>query len=174
MARREEASLEERARWSASCALAVDQSKRVLQSVVIEIDGDEAEDFGARDAAACAALDADTIRSTLVESGQWTALRTRPYSKVPAPDSEPDALFVTATDTNPLAADPGAVIVGNEEVRIDNVELSFSPVWTLEPCVYSDFNAGDLDGWTDVEWNTSDSWPGTRADHRHARVDGRR
>ncbi|MDX1735551.1 MAG: NADH:ubiquinone reductase (Na(+)-transporting) subunit A, partial [Halioglobus sp.] len=61
-------------------------ARRVLQSVVIEVDGDEAETF-----ATCtpdALPDAQAIRDNLVASGQWTALRTRPYSKVPAPDAE--------------------------------------------------------------------------------------
>ncbi|MEL7400786.1 MAG: Na(+)-translocating NADH-quinone reductase subunit A, partial [Pseudomonadota bacterium] len=40
----------------------------------------------------------------------WTALRTRPYSRVPALDSKPEAIFVTAMDTNPLAANPELVI----------------------------------------------------------------
>lgn len=88
-------------------------ARRILQSVVIEVDGDEAETFPARDAAASRALDADSVRQQLVESGQWTALRTRPFSKVPAPDTTPAAIFVTAMDTHPLAADP-AVIIGEQ------------------------------------------------------------
>jgi Na+-transporting NADH:ubiquinone oxidoreductase subunit A len=87
----------------------------VLQSVVIEIDGDEAESFGAYDAAAIAGLDAATVREQLVASGQWTSLRTRPYSKVPAVDSEAAAIFVTAMDTQPLAADPAVVIAEQAE-----------------------------------------------------------
>jgi Na+-transporting NADH:ubiquinone oxidoreductase subunit A len=85
-------------------------AKRVLQSVVIELDGDEAEQFESYDAAAAAALDAQAIRSQLVVSGQWAAFRTRPYSKVPAPESNAAAIFVTAIDTNPLAGDPTVVI----------------------------------------------------------------
>jgi Na+-transporting NADH:ubiquinone oxidoreductase subunit A len=88
-------------------------AKRVLQSVVVELDGDEAEQFSAYDAAAAAALEASAIRSQLVTSGQWTAFRTRPFSKVPAPDSEAAAIFVTAIDTNPLAGDP-AVVIGEQ------------------------------------------------------------
>jgi Na+-transporting NADH:ubiquinone oxidoreductase subunit A len=84
-----------------------------LQSVVIEVNGDEAETFPARDAAASRALDADAVRQQLVESGQWTALRTRPFSKVPAPGATAAAIFVTAMDTHPLAADP-AVIIGEQ------------------------------------------------------------
>ena len=88
-------------------------ARRVLQSVVIDLEGDEAEDFGALDAAAAATLDADAIRARLIESGQWTALRTRPYSKVPAVDSGAVAIFVNAMDTQPLAPDP-AVIIGEQ------------------------------------------------------------
>ncbi|HSH74627.1 MAG TPA: NADH:ubiquinone reductase (Na(+)-transporting) subunit A, partial [Longimicrobiales bacterium] len=43
-------------------------------------------------------------------SGLWTAFRTRPFSKVPAPTSVPSGIFVTAMDTNPLAPDPDVVL----------------------------------------------------------------
>ena len=57
---------------------------------------------------------ADEVRALLIESGEWTALRTRPYSKVPAVDSHPVALFVTAMDTNPMAPVPEVVVAGRE------------------------------------------------------------
>lgn len=84
--------------------------RRVLQSVVIELDGDEAETFASYDDAGLASLTTEQIRENLLASGLWTALRTRPYSKVPAIDAEPSSLFVTAIDTHPLAADPAVVI----------------------------------------------------------------
>ncbi|MEH6589708.1 MAG: Na(+)-translocating NADH-quinone reductase subunit A [Halioglobus sp.] len=98
-------------------------AKRVLQSVVIELDGDEAESFSAYDATAAAALDANTIRSQLVASGQWTAFRTRPYSKVPSPDSQAAAIFVTAIDTNPLAGDPAVVIAEQSDAFALGLDL---------------------------------------------------
>ncbi|MFT4826045.1 MAG: Na+-transporting NADH:ubiquinone oxidoreductase subunit A [Halioglobus sp.] len=85
-------------------------AKRVLQSVVIEVEGDAYQAFGDYDAVAARALDADVVRDQLIDSGLWTALRTRPYSKVPAPESEAAGIFVTAIDTNPLAADPAIII----------------------------------------------------------------
>ncbi len=88
-------------------------ARRVLQSVVIDVDGDEAESFGSYSAAEAAGLEAAAIREQLIQSGQWTALRTRPFSKVPAIDSEAAAIFVTAMDTHPLAADP-TVIIGEQ------------------------------------------------------------
>ncbi|GHD30158.1 Na(+)-translocating NADH-quinone reductase subunit A [Parahalioglobus pacificus] len=90
-------------------------AKRVLQSVVIEVDGDDAEDFGAHSAEQARQLDAAAIRDTLVQSGQWTALRTRPFSKVPAADAEAAAIFITAIDTQPLAADPALAIAEQGE-----------------------------------------------------------
>ena len=84
--------------------------RRVLQSVVISLDGDEAETFASFSPDELGALDGQAVRDNLLASGLWTALRTRPFSKIPAPDGEARALFVTAIDTNPLAADPGVII----------------------------------------------------------------
>lgn len=85
-------------------------AQRVLESVVIDIQGDEKEVFAQYSADAIANLDREKVISNLIESGSWVAFRTRPYSKVPAIDSTPASIFVTAMDTNPLAADPALVI----------------------------------------------------------------
>lgn len=84
--------------------------RRVFQSLVIEIDGDDAVEFDKYEASQFASLTRDQVASNLQQSGMWTALRTRPYSKVPELDSKPHSIFVTAMDTNPLAADPSVVI----------------------------------------------------------------
>lgn len=84
--------------------------KRVLQSVVIDVEGDESVEFTAHDPMRLEQLSDETVRQQLIQSGLWTALRTRPFSKVPAVDAKPSSIFVTAMDTNPLAADPVVVI----------------------------------------------------------------
>ena len=85
--------------------------KRVLQSVVIDIDGPESEEtFAVFKPEELSSLSADQIESQLNDSGLWTALRTRPFSKVPALGSRPASIFVTAIDTHPLAANPEVVI----------------------------------------------------------------
>ena len=89
--------------------------QRVLQSVVIDLDGDEQETFASYSAAQLDTLDAQAVRDNLQQSGLWTALRTRPYSKVPAVDAVPSSIFVTAIDTHPLAADPALVIAEQAE-----------------------------------------------------------
>ena len=85
--------------------------RRVLQSVVIQIEGDEKREFSRFDAADLATLSHDAVQTQLLESGLWTALRTRPYSKTPVPGTVPAAIFVTAIDTNPLSADPQPLIL---------------------------------------------------------------
>lgn len=86
--------------------------KRVLLSVVIRCEGDESVSFDIADDVL--ALSRDKVKSNLVNSGLWTALRTRPFSRIPALDATPSAIFVTAMDTNPLAADPRIVIAEHE------------------------------------------------------------
>lgn len=85
-------------------------AKRVLQSVVIELEGDEEEVFAEYKEAELADLNPEQVKENLLASGLWTSLRTRPYSKVPDPDSEPHSIFVNAMDTNPLAAKPEIII----------------------------------------------------------------
>ncbi len=89
--------------------------KRVLQSVVIDLDGDEQLEFARYPADKLATLSAEQVRDNLLQSGLWTALRTRPFSKVPDPESSPSSIFVTAIDTQPLAADPQVVIAEQGE-----------------------------------------------------------
>ena len=84
--------------------------RRVLQSVVIELDGNDARTFPQFDESQIDGLGQERIRQILVASGQWNAFRTRPFSRIPAPDTSPHAVFVTAIDTNPLAADPSVII----------------------------------------------------------------
>ncbi len=98
-------------------------AKRVLQSVVIEVDGDDAEAFAQYSAEQLASLTAEQARDNLVSSGLWTALRTRPYSKVPALDSSPNSIFVTAMDTNPLAADPAVIIAEKGEDFVNGLTV---------------------------------------------------
>lgn len=97
--------------------------KRVLQSVVIDLEGDEAERFAAYQPNTLAQLGDAKVRENLQASGLWTALRTRPYSKVPAVDATPSSIFVTAMDTHPLSADPQVVIAQNPEAFINGLKV---------------------------------------------------
>jgi Na+-transporting NADH:ubiquinone oxidoreductase subunit A len=90
-------------------------ARRALQSVAIRLEGDEAESFKSWEASKLETLDPGEVRGNLIASGLWTTLRTRPFSRIPAPDASPAAIFVTAIDTNPLAIDPAFFIAGDPE-----------------------------------------------------------
>ena len=89
--------------------------RRVLQSVVVQLDGDAEEHFDAYSGEQLATLANAKVRSALLQSGLWTSFRVRPYSRIPAPDASPAALFVTAIDTNPVTAEPAAIIARDAE-----------------------------------------------------------
>jgi len=81
--------------------------RRAFLSLVIELGGSGEEYFPFCD---LDQLTAVRVAELLLKSGLWTSFRTRPYSKVPAPETRPAAIFVTAIDSNPLAADPQVII----------------------------------------------------------------
>lgn len=88
--------------------------KRKFESLAIEVAGDEAVTGETYSEGAIAALGRDKITASMLSIGLWPSLRTRPYGRVPKPGSVPQAIFVQAIDTNPLAADPSVALSGRE------------------------------------------------------------
>jgi Na+-transporting NADH:ubiquinone oxidoreductase subunit A len=83
--------------------------RRKFESIIIDLDGEDTVTF-CEPTDKPEELEPQAIRELLINSGLWTTLRTRPYGKTPAIDSEPVSLFITATETSPLAADPTVII----------------------------------------------------------------
>lgn len=94
--------------------------RRALVSVEIEVDESLAEpvDFSSVGDAATE----EGLVERLCASGLWTSFRTRPYSKVPDPESRPLAIYVTAMDTEPLCADPAVVISEQSEAFVEGLK----------------------------------------------------
>ncbi|WP_444904952.1 Na(+)-translocating NADH-quinone reductase subunit A [Microbulbifer sp. CnH-101-E] len=113
-------------------------ARRVLQSVVIGIDGDAAEQFQSYSVDKLSGLTREQVVENLVESGMWTALRTRPFSRVPALDAKPEAVFINAMDTNPLAANPEVVIAENPKAFSQGVEILSKLAETTYVCTAPD------------------------------------
>lgn len=101
---------------------------RALQSVVIELSASEREgkpapdefrsfpSFSAGMADDPSKLARDQVVALLQESGMWAALRARPHGRIPLPKAAPPhSIFVTAMDSNPLAASVDVVIAGREK-----------------------------------------------------------
>ena len=97
--------------------------RRILHSVVVELDGSDEQAFPVFDPTEVDKIDAGEVRRIMIESGQWTYLRTRPYSRIPAPGDTPSSIFVTAIDTNPLAPDPAVIIAEDAEAFVAGVKV---------------------------------------------------
>jgi Na+-transporting NADH:ubiquinone oxidoreductase subunit A len=90
--------------------------KRTLLSVVIRPDANEDTiSFSSYSPAELIDLSEQQVRENLLQSGLWTAFRTRPFSSVPTPGSTPHSIFINAMDTNPLAPDPAIVIAEHKQ-----------------------------------------------------------
>lgn len=89
--------------------------KRAFKSIVIEKDGSDEITFKSYSESELSNLDADSIKENLLESGLWTSLRVRPFSKVADPSTTPNSIFVTAMDTSPLAPSIEKVLEGKEK-----------------------------------------------------------
>lgn len=85
-------------------------AKRALRAIVVSLEGGEESGREPIAGGRVLSLTREQVREQLLEHGFWAALRSRPYGRVPSPDALPHALFVTATDTNPLAPDPRIMI----------------------------------------------------------------
>lgn len=113
--------------------------RRVFQSIVIALDGSEEEiDFGSQDPASASN---EQVREKLVNSGLWTAFRTRPFSKNPETTSSPNSIFITALDTNPLSADFDTILADKMEDFNSGVKALLNIFeGTVYICVATDSN----------------------------------
>ncbi len=89
-------------------------AKRAFHALVIDVDHDSDEVATFEHHHGKSDPSKTEIEALLLESGLWTALRTRPFSRTPTPGTTPHSIFVTAVDSHPLAPDPGVVLEGRE------------------------------------------------------------
>ena len=88
---------------SGTVAEVVRGAKRKLLEVRIQADAkQEFVDFGVKKVAS---MSAEEIKTALLAAGLWPSLVQRPYGIVANPEVKPKAIFVSAFNTAPLAAD---------------------------------------------------------------------
>lgn len=92
--------------------------RRVLDRLEIELAGEEAHAFKVPKK-----LERENVQALLLESGMWPAFRTRPFGRIPDPGAAPNDIFVTAMDTNPLAADARLIIAQHQKHFQAGLEL---------------------------------------------------
>jgi len=98
-------------------------ARRAFLSIVVELNQAERQgrtteedevSFEAYSQKEIADLSGEEVKALLIESGLWTALRARPFSRVADPAAVPHSIFVTAMDTHPLAPSVETVLRGRE------------------------------------------------------------
>ena len=105
--------------------------RRVLQSVVIEVDlEEETEEFNRYSEDELDKTTQAEIRSQLIKSGSWTAFRTRPYSKIPGVEEIPNNIFISLLDTQPLSPNPEIITNHNT----DNFNFGLKVLKRLVDC----------------------------------------
>ncbi|GGG56670.1 Na(+)-translocating NADH-quinone reductase subunit A [Pseudohongiella nitratireducens] len=99
--------------------------KRMFLSLVIDLDEDESDQvtFSKLDDDAIASAPRESLVENLVESGLWTTLRTRPFSRVPDPQSQASSIFVNLMDSNPLAMNPELVAQAHSQDLVRGVNI---------------------------------------------------
>ncbi|MCH2163895.1 MAG: Na(+)-translocating NADH-quinone reductase subunit A [Marinovum sp.] len=116
-------------------------ARRALISVEIERHADAPEplDF----ASVGDTMTRDGLAQKVAAAGLWTSFRTRPYSKVPAVDSAPAAIYVTAMESEPLS--PNAKLVIENAGGAFEAGLRAIPLLTdgkVYVCTSPDFDMG--------------------------------
>jgi len=81
-------------------------ARRRITTIVVDVEGDEGLGFDVD----AATQNEGALRHLLMKSGAWLGFRTRPFGRIPDPADRPSAIFITATDSNPLAPDPAFVL----------------------------------------------------------------
>ena len=105
--------------------------RRVLQSVVIEVEQEEEiEEFNRYSEVELDKTTSAEIRSQLIKSGSWTAFRTRPYSKIPGVEEIPNNIFISLLDTQPLSPNPEIIT----NLNTDNFNFGLKVLKRLVDC----------------------------------------
>jgi len=100
-------------------------ARRAFLSLIIDLDENETEQttFDSYSDEELVSLPREQVVENLRLSGLWTALRTRPFSKVPDPQSKPASIFINLMDSNPLAMEPELVAREHGQDLIRGINL---------------------------------------------------
>ena len=92
--------------------------RRILLSVIITVENLSDNGINYTELHSSIKSKKEFVRKCLLDSGLWTSFLTRPYSKIPFPDSNPASIFITAMDTEPLS--PNANLIINQNLDAFN------------------------------------------------------
>ena len=126
---------------SGTVAQIVRGEKRKLLEVRIKADEkQEFVDFGVKKPAQ---MSASEIKEAILAAGLWPAITQRPYGIIANPDIKPKAIFVSAFNTAPLAANPEFAL----KDELDNIQTAINALAKLtDGGVHISLNAENYSG----------------------------
>ena len=126
---------------SGTVAQIVRGEKRKLLEVRIKADEKlEFVDFGVKKPAQ---MSASEIKEAILAAGLWPAITQRPYGIIANPDIKPKAIFVSAFNTAPLAANPEFAL----KDELDNIQTAINALAKLtDGGVHISLNAENYSG----------------------------
>ncbi len=89
------------------------EKRRILE---VRIKADEEQSYESFSIGNPKDISREQIIKLLLDAGLWPLIRQRPYSIIANPDVSPKSIFISAFDSNPLAADNDFVVHGNGEL----------------------------------------------------------
>ena len=96
--------------------------RRVFESLVIESNNNDQEIVFIENPSSFH-TNKENVGDILIESGLWTNLKKRPFSKVPNIDENIDEIFISCLDTSPLSVDPEIFIEQNLDDFNKGIEI---------------------------------------------------
>ena len=112
--------------------------KRKLLEVRIKADAEQKYvDFGVKKVAS---LSAQQVKEAILAAGLWPAIIQRPYGIIANPEVKPKAIFVSAFNTAPLAADVEYALAG----EFDNIQTAINALGKLtDGGIHLSFNSAN-------------------------------
>jgi len=115
--------------------------RKVLEIKILADGKQEYKDFGVQDVSA---MNAEEVKNHLFASGCWSFVKQRPYDVIANPNQAPKAIYISAYDSAPMAADYDYTLKGKEaelqaavtalsKLTTGNVHVSISKNSTLSP-----------------------------------------
>ncbi len=121
-------------------------AKRKILSVKIIADAkDTYKDFGIKSPSK---ITHQEVKKNLLESGCWASIKQRPYDIIANPDDSPKAIFISASATAPLAANPVFILNGREKEFQAGIEVLGK---LTEGKVHLSFNPADASFFNDIQ-----------------------
>ena len=89
--------------------------KRKILSIVITPDAHQEHGVVSHEVAGWINASEETLKTLLCNAGLWPFIKQRPYDVVANPDNTPKAIFISAYNSAPIAADADMLVQGREQ-----------------------------------------------------------